>query len=178
MEKLQLEARLKNLLSSIHSGRSSAIEELIEQIGGIVFAFLLRILENREDAEDAFQETFSIVYRKAGQKSGIDGSPRSWIFTIAKNEAFRILRARKHGETVDKSLHNEKHSGFAYAPDEKSQEISDAVSKIPIDLRISFMMKEILDLSYDEIAVMTDRSVSQIAQEIFRARKMLREILS
>ena len=74
----------ESLFSRIGAGEKDAFCELYEQISNIVFSYALSLLRNREDAEDAMQETF-LKIRSAAHLYVPMGKPMAWIFTITRN---------------------------------------------------------------------------------------------
>jgi RNA polymerase sigma-70 factor (ECF subfamily) len=68
-------------------------EELVDQYGGIVKAFLIRLCRNRHDAEDAFQETAVRVWRHLA-RGEVVLHPKSWLMTVAYR-TFIDLKARR-----------------------------------------------------------------------------------
>jgi len=60
-----------------------------------LFAVCLRILKDRADAEDALQEIFVKIWRRADRFAAAGTSPLGWLVTIARNHAIDVLRARK-----------------------------------------------------------------------------------
>ncbi|MBF0545554.1 MAG: RNA polymerase sigma factor [Candidatus Riflebacteria bacterium] len=172
-----METLLKELIVGIKKGEPSALEKLVLNVGPMLFSFVFRILYNHQDTEDVLQETFTIIFKKAGQKNPTEGSARSWIYSIAKNEALRVLRKRKADKNPDDSFPRGEQKVPTTTGNIEPEDIDQALKSVPIDLRIPFLMKECLDLTYEEISLLTDKDKSLVAQEIFRARKLLRETL-
>lgn len=82
------------LTGRVAAGDTATFEALYEGMKRGVFAFAYAYLGNFADAEDAVQETFLAVKRKAYQyKNGTDA--RAWVFQIAKNKCLDELRRRK-----------------------------------------------------------------------------------
>ncbi|MDO4679376.1 MAG: sigma-70 family RNA polymerase sigma factor [Eubacteriales bacterium] len=79
----------------IAAGEKSAFCELYEKTGNMVFSYALSLLRNREDAEDAMQETY-LKIRSAAHLYHPMGKPMAWIFTIARNVCLMKLRQQKH----------------------------------------------------------------------------------
>lgn len=83
-----------NLMKEVARGSERAFEELYEGMKRGVFALAYSYLRNYEDSEDALQETFLTIKRKAHMyEAGTNA--RAWIFQIAKNVALDELRRRK-----------------------------------------------------------------------------------
>lgn len=79
----------------IAAGEKYAFCELYEKTGNMIFSYALSLLRNREDAEDAMQETY-LKIRSAAHLYHPMGKPMAWIFTIARNVCLMKLRQQKH----------------------------------------------------------------------------------
>lgn len=88
----------KPLFAAIAAGDKEAFRSLYEAHADWVFAIALRILRDRQAAEDAAQDTFLKVWRTASRFDDNAGSVRSWIGTIARNSALDLIRKRKPSE--------------------------------------------------------------------------------
>lgn len=86
--------RSKQLVAAARSGSAAAFAELRELYAGRVYRKLLIITKNREDAEDALQDTFLRAY-KALHNFEERSSFYTWVTTIAINSALMILRRRR-----------------------------------------------------------------------------------
>lgn len=93
-------------ISSIAQGDMKALEKLYYASYQAVYAFLLSILKNQHDAEDILQDTF-INVKNGAHLYKPSGKPLAWIFTIAKNLAYRkIQREAAHESTSFELLEN------------------------------------------------------------------------
>ncbi len=79
----------------IGAGDKTAFCELYEKTRNAVFSYALSLLCNREDAEDAMQETY-LKIRSAAHLYQPMGKPMAWVFTIARNVCMMKFRQRKH----------------------------------------------------------------------------------
>ncbi len=95
------EATLETLLSATASGDREAFHKLYERSSGKLFGVLLRILKNRQMAEDALQDVYLKIWQKADAYSAEKGKPISWMATIARNRAIDIVRAARPHQTID-----------------------------------------------------------------------------
>ncbi len=82
------------LMARLRDGDERALAELYALLGGRIYALALRMLHSREEAEEVLQDTFLSLYRKASSYQSELGSPRAFVYTIARNEALSRLRAR------------------------------------------------------------------------------------
>lgn len=83
------------LLQRCASGDSAALRTLYDQSAPQLFSVLLRILHRRDLAEEALQEVFMSVWRKASSYRPARGSPMAWMTSIARYRALDIRRSLK-----------------------------------------------------------------------------------
>ena len=82
------------IVSGCLEGRASACRGLMEAYGPLVMSAALNVLGNREDAEDACQETFTQVFRNIGRYDRTR-SFKTWLLTIAYRRALDMIRKRR-----------------------------------------------------------------------------------
>lgn len=87
-------ATLVMLLDHAGAGDSAAFKSLYEATSAKLFGIILRILNERGEAEDVLQEVYTTVWRKAAEFDATRASPITWMATIARNRAIDRLRAR------------------------------------------------------------------------------------
>lgn len=88
----------------IADGDRSALRELYEATSAKLFGVCLRILSDREEAEDVLQEVYVTIWRRADRFDGARAGVLAWISTIARNRAIDRLRSRgpmAHAQQVD-----------------------------------------------------------------------------
>ena len=85
------------LLARAKAGNSEAFSELVRLNSSSVYGISLKILKNREDAEDNLQNVFCKAYRKISNFHG-ESRVSTWLFRIAINEALMQLRRRSDRE--------------------------------------------------------------------------------
>jgi RNA polymerase sigma factor (sigma-70 family) len=84
---------LGEALGRVASGDRAAFEEVYRRTSAKLFGVCLRILPMRQEAEDALQEAYLSVWRRAGSFDGTRGRPMTWLITLARNSAVDRLRA-------------------------------------------------------------------------------------
>jgi RNA polymerase sigma-70 factor (ECF subfamily) len=137
-----------------------------------VYRAALRELGNVDDAEDVTQAAFADAYR-AVLRGTRPQSPRAWLLAISENvrrRRFRTAQRRPREELVDDA-------DFPLAaelPYEQTQALAEALEALPPEQRRVFVLREIVGLSYDEIAEEVDSTVASIQMLLFRARRSLR----
>jgi RNA polymerase sigma-70 factor (ECF subfamily) len=85
-------AGLERLLVAVARGDAPAFERLYHATSAKLFGVCVRLLPDRSDAEDAVQEAYAAIWRKAGQYDPAIASPISWLAMIAHNKAIDRLR--------------------------------------------------------------------------------------
>lgn len=153
------------LMERVRRGDESALAELIRRYEQPLFNYIAKMLGNRTDAEDIFQETFLRVHLH-GNRFWFNAPFRPWVYRIATNLCKDRLRYRKRRPEVPASVlanedwpdplaHWEEHRA---RPDEAAQvrERADAMKRALADLSIKhravFLMAHQEGLSYQEIA--------------------------
>jgi RNA polymerase sigma-70 factor (ECF subfamily) len=84
----------QQLISSCLEGEAEAFKEMVDRYKTKAMALALNVLGNREDAEDACQETFIRVYFNL-DKFNLQGSFRNWFYTILSRRCLDLLRKRR-----------------------------------------------------------------------------------
>ena len=152
-----------------------AFEGLYKKHVHDVYRYVLAVLRNPADAEDATQATFLNAYR-AFQRGDRPDLPRNWLLKIAHNECrqrFRMLARRPKEVIWDEKV-------SAPPIDESvptADEIRQALGHLSFNQRSALVMRELEGRSYGEIGEILELSGSAVETLIFRARRALREQL-
>jgi RNA polymerase sigma-70 factor (ECF subfamily) len=160
--------------SSARAAVDLTFEELYRGYRADVYRAALRALGNAHDAEDATQAAFADAYR-AVLRGTRPQSPRAWLLAISENvrrRGFRTAQRRPREDLVDDA-----DFPAAELPDEQSRALAEALAALPDEQRRVFVLREIVGLSYAEIAEAADSTVASIQMLLFRARRSLREQL-
>ena len=98
--------RLSDALARAGRGSRSALAEVYEATSAKLFGICLRILNDRAEAEDALQDIYLNVWRKAGSFDAERASPITWLATLARNRSIDRLRAggSRRSEPVEAAL--------------------------------------------------------------------------
>lgn len=178
------------LISRLRVGELAAFEELVGLFERPVYALCFRLLGDAEEARDAAQETFLKVYRGLSGFRGESGL-KTWIYRIAINQAMnqrRWWRRRHREETISLDLTRGEGEttlgnllpGRGCSPEadaitsERERCMMRALSEIKEEYRIALMLREIEELSYDEIAETLSISMGTVKSRIARGREELR----
>jgi RNA polymerase sigma-70 factor (ECF subfamily) len=181
------------LIARLRVGDLSAFDELVRYFERPVYGVCLRLLGDAEDARDAAQETFLKIYRGLHSFRG-DSGLKTWIYRIAINQAMnqqRWWKRRRRDETVSLEL-NRKGSDLTLesslcdanaSPEtraieqERERKILRALSEVQKDYRAALILREIEELSYEEIAETLEISIGTVKSRIARGREELRRKL-
>jgi RNA polymerase sigma-70 factor (ECF subfamily) len=88
--------RLSQALGKVAGGDQAALQQVYQQTSSKLFGICLRILGDRSEAEDALQDIYVTVWRRAGAFDPDRGvSPITWLATLARNRAIDRLRSSK-----------------------------------------------------------------------------------
>jgi RNA polymerase sigma-70 factor (ECF subfamily) len=148
--------------------------QLVERFQGQVFGLCYRMLGQRQDAEDAAQETFVRVLRSLARwDSSRDFEP--WLLAIAANRCRTVLASRQRRPgfgPLDDEQYVDRSPDLQAARD-LAEEVRRALGGIREDYRAAFLLFHDHELSYDEIAEALQRPLGTIKTWIRRARQEL-----
>lgn len=96
--------RLAAALGRVAAGDRAALASLYRETSGKLFAVCRRILPNGHDAEEALQETYIAIWRRAGGFDAGRGSPMTWLVVIARNCSIDRLRSMRRTATAPVEL--------------------------------------------------------------------------
>lgn len=176
------------LVAGLRAGFEIAYEQLIQRFQQPVYNLAYRLLNDSGDAGDVAQEVFLKVFRNVGQFRG-RSSLRTWIYRIAVNEAHnrrRWLFRHRHKEVGleaefedeaprERVLRDTGRSPFDRAFDgERQILIGQALAAINPSFRAAIVLRDLEDLSYDEIAEVLQISLGTVKSRILRGREALR----
>lgn len=176
------------LVANAKLGDERALTELWRRNGKVAHGILLRMTGNREDAEDALQETFlkSFVHLKS-----FDGRSKfsTWLVRIATNTALTQLRKkRRRPEVLFSGCADDASDPLEVLPDdsvdveaqfvhrERTELLRTAVERLHPSLRCVIELRHMHECSIEQIAKMTGLSISAIKTRLYRARGALREL--
>lgn len=181
----------RKLVRRLKDRDERAFSELIESNGDRVFNLCFRLLGNREEAEDLAQDVFITVFKKIDTFQG-DSKLSTWIYRIASNlskNRIRYLAARhdrskaEFDEGVDASAAAaaltapaQVKSPDAHVEGQQLESIMQAsIAELEEDHRILIVLRDIEELSYEEICSITDLAEGTVKSRLHRARLALRK---
>jgi RNA polymerase sigma-70 factor (ECF subfamily) len=174
------------LLERARAGDLDAFNDLVVVYQDQLFALIVRMVPDRDQASDCVQEAFFSAYRNMNGFRG--GSVRSWLNRIAINAAMDIQRARKrrpsqpYPELEDESWQppagEEADPVTTALTTERHRAINEALATITDDQRAAIVLFDVEGFDYAEIAEMTGVSLGTVKSRIHRGRLALRDRLA
>jgi RNA polymerase sigma-70 factor (ECF subfamily) len=167
----------QQLIAELQRGSDRAFAAVYQEFSPGVFAYSLKILADRQLAEDVVQETFLKV-RQHVRSIRSDESFKSWMFRIARNEALMQLRKRRsNGQVEDESVWNEETPHQQFVALERSEIVNHLLYGMKHEYREVLVLLVYENMTYAEIASVTGTTESSVKSRIFRARKEMIEKL-
>lgn len=178
-------------LEKLRSGDRLEFSHMVDAYSSRLYRLALKMLGNQQDAEDVLQETFLKAFRHL---SGFDGrsSISTWLYRIAVNEALMMMRKKQLPTiSLDEPVEGEEGEteplqivDWCCIPEhelmssEARLQLDQAVQKLPPNLRMAFILRDIEDLSTQEAADVLGLSENALKTRLSRARLRLREELT
>lgn len=158
-------------------GNQAAFSELVARHQDRIYRFLFRLMRSQDDARDLTQETFLRAYQGLPRWRP-DASFSTWLFRIARNLAIDLLRRDRHTEFValeDDAYIVDPGSGpdAALETVQRYRMLEAALARLPVDHREILLLREIEEMSYDDIAAVLDLTLGTVKSRIARARAAL-----
>lgn len=180
------------LVEALREGRESAYEELLTRFQQPVYTLALRLLNDPSEAADVVQEVFLKVFRNIGSFR-IQSTLKTWIYRITVNEAHNarrwFFRHRSREVELDKTQ-EESRNLKEIIPDngrspfdvvfegEQHVMLESALERINPIFRDAVVLRDIADLSYEDIAEVLNVSLGTVKSRILRGREALRAELA
>lgn len=178
------------LVAKAKEGDQAAFSKLMVRYRDSIFFMVLKMVHNRDDAEDLTIEAFGKAFNNIGNYSA-DFAFSTWLFKIATNNSIDFIRKKRlqttsldqtsktdDGETTPISVQD-------HAPDpeeavikeQRAQKIRDAIEQLSPKYRSLIELRYLDELSYEEIAEKLDLPLGTVKAQLFRAKDMLYNIL-
>lgn len=180
------------LLEGLRRGSEEAYEALIRQFQQPIYNLVYRLLDDPSEAGDVVQEVFLKIFRKVGSFRG-ESSLRTWIYRIAVNQAYNHQRWFNRHRRAEVELEGAEpaNPGYSYRiPDrgpspfdytlehEQQALIEAALARLNPSFRVAVVLRDIEELSYEEIAEILQVALGTVKSRIQRGREALRKDLA
>jgi len=184
-----------SIVAELKAGNEDAYTRLISQYHQTIYNLVYRILDDPTDAPDTTQEIFIKVFRGMA-KFNCESSLKTWMYRIAIHEASNRRRwffrhkvqelsiepardeTQNRSESLRDSLLDHGESPFeTVARSQVRARVEQVLQELPEHYRTAVVLRDIEDLSYEEIAEMTETSLGTVKSRLVRGREALRKRL-
>ena len=189
-------AQETGIVAELKAGSEDAYAWLIGEFHQPIFSLIYRILNDRADAADTTQEVFLKVFRGMNHFHG-ESSLKTWIYRIALHEASNRRRwwFRHKARELSMESDNESQSGESYiardylvdghdspfdnvAHAEVRARVEEELHKVPEPYRTTLILRDLEEMSYEEIAEITEVSLGTVKSRLTRGREALKQRLT
>jgi len=172
------------LIAKMMAGDESALSALYDRYSPVLFGMLMRVLNDRQAAEEVLQDLFLQLWRNAGQFDASRGSLPAWLIVIGRNRAISRLRGRRDREVLE-----EEEGDFAgtfaspqniedeAARNQMARTVSAAIEKLPAEQRQAVELAYFEGMTQSEIAAKTGAPLGTVKTRVRTAMQTLRQIL-
>jgi RNA polymerase sigma-70 factor (ECF subfamily) len=171
-----------DLLRAVSRGDESALAALYDRYRLILFGLILRILHDRQEAEDVLQEAFLQVWRRAKDFDPARGRTFTWLVTIARSRALdrlRSLGSRSRFVEADEQVANDEVIDTAYdlVKAEQGEIVRQALGQLPDEQRRTLLLAYFEGLTQAEIAERLGDPLGTVKTRMRSGLIKLRELL-
>jgi RNA polymerase sigma-70 factor, ECF subfamily len=176
-----------DLVRRCRSGDGSAWEEIVSSFSRRIFNLAYRFTSNAEAAEDLTQEVFVRIYRTLEQFDPKQGDLTNWLMRLARNLIIDDYRKRQRNpqdsiaEDVEDHIFHLRAIGGGQQNEMERRElcaqVQAGINKLPPDLRVCVILRDIEELSYQEIVDLLEIPEGTVKSRINRGRIELAKIL-
>jgi RNA polymerase sigma factor (sigma-70 family) len=179
----------EQVMAELQNGVVQAFDVIVYRFKDRIHNFLFRYTHNHEDAEDLVQETFLRVYRSRFSYQPI-AKLSTWIFTIALNLAKSMYKKKQrmttfsiYADDSDPDSRDFEINDTALLQDEElhlknsMEELEKALMLLNDEFREVIVLRDIQQLTYEEISEITGTAMGTVKSRINRARIQLQELI-
>lgn len=164
------------LMRLVRRGDREAFRILYNRYKSQLFMYCLRMMNDREAAQDMLQEVFVRMHENA-KKYTPGTNFAGWIHTIARNLCINARRNRKEQVDFDEITQYQITSKTDDSDVMLREKLADEIASLPDIYREAVILREYEGYSYKQIAEITGQALSTVKFRIFKGRELLRESL-
>jgi RNA polymerase sigma-70 factor (ECF subfamily) len=179
----QVQVNDVELLKAVASQDEAALAQLYDRYRVILFGLLMRILNNREEAEDVLQEVFLQVWRRAADFDESRGRPFTWLVTMARSRGIDRLRTLASRERVavagakDETEAVSDAASDAFRSEQRSL-VTSALAQLPDEQQRPLILAYFDGLTQTEIAARLGAPLGTVKTRMRTGMMKLREMLA
>jgi RNA polymerase sigma factor (sigma-70 family) len=168
------------IIERVQQGDTKAFSYLVGKYQDVVFSIALKVLKNREDAEEMAQETFIKAYRSMASFRG-RSKFSTWLFSIAYNTCITSVRKKKiRTKSIDDVQVNDEEENWdksGLSEEERSKMLEMALKRLPEEEYTMILLFYYEDLGIEDVSKVMGLTESNVKVRLFRARKKLHAIM-
>ena len=177
------------IIRSVLSGDSSQFALLWQKYNKQIFANVLKLVRSIDDADDIVQDTFLKAFNALHSYNQTFPFP-AWLYKIASNTCIDYFRRKRIRPISIEHINREGGDIYDIIPDkstpidvniinnETKEELLKAVDQLPLRFKQCIQLRHFEELSYEEISIKMNLPLGTVKITLFRARKMLLNMLS
>jgi RNA polymerase sigma factor (sigma-70 family) len=170
---------------ALKKGDQKAYADLMGRYKDTIFFMLLKMVKDKDDAEDLTIEAFGKAFRNLAQYTP-DFAFSTWLFKIATNNCIDFIRRKKDAVSLDRTYENADGDEMSFEPKsdslnpeekaikkQKIQMMQSVVEKLQPRYRTLVELRYFQEKSYEEISQELDLPIGTVKAQLFRARELL-----
>ena len=176
------------LIQKAQKGDTNAFGTLVASYEKFIFNVACKMFSNSEDASDIAQEALIKAYKNI-DKFDFNSSFSTWLYRITVNACTDEMRRRKGRESISIDAEDEE-SGLAVQIEDTSlgaeerviqnetvSEVRTAIDKLSEEHKTVIILRDLQDMTYEQVAQTLDLSIGTVKSRLARARKSLKDII-
>ena len=167
----------RELVRLVLAGHTAEFRSLVERYQQPVFRFALKLLGNWQSAEDVTQEVFLAAFSNLCNYDPCRAAFSTWLFIMARSRCFNLLEHRRRIAPGELDSMPDVTPTDPVVYQELSQQLDRALASLPVEQRSAFLLAEIEQLPYAEIARIEQTSLGTVKSRIHRAKQRLQALL-
>jgi RNA polymerase sigma-70 factor (ECF subfamily) len=182
----------RTLIQRCQDGDMKAAEELFRRYHAPIFALVNRMVREAPEAEDLVQETFLKAFKGIGGFKG-HSSFKTWLYQIATNTCLNYLakaERKYHHDSLDAPLREDRDmtlgdrlASSGPTPEDAAQtqevyrRVEEAVGRLSPEYRSVLVLRDLQDMSYEDVAATLNLNLGTVKSRLARARKQVQQWL-
>ena len=168
------------IIAKVKEGDKNAFAVLINEHKAMAFTLALKLMQNREDAEEVAQDAFVKAYKNINRFEG-KSKFSTWLYTIVYNSALTQLRKKKistvdldnHSESYNRSFEGSEKGWYSLKREERSTFIKEAMATLSKEDQVVITLFYLNENSTREVSEITGWELPNVKVRLHRARKRL-----
>lgn len=184
---LDIQTTESSLIAQLRDGNEAAFKQVFEAHQDCIYNTILYMIQSTEEAKDLTQEVFVEVFLNI-ENFKAQSKLSTWIYRIAINKALNHQRFKKAKKRLGEVLSifnllpvddapDFVHPGILLENKELSASLYQAINQLPDKQKTAFVLRQLEDLSYNEIAEVMQITIPSVESLLFRAKQNLQKIL-